>query len=73
VRETERLVKARKPAAKRTKEKERASVPARQLIEELQRALGTKVRLTDSGGKGTLQIDFFSYEDLDRIVQLLRR
>jgi ParB family transcriptional regulator, chromosome partitioning protein len=37
------------------------------------RRLGAKVRLEDRGGKGTLEIDFFSYEDLERILALLRR
>jgi hypothetical protein len=43
------------------------------VVEDLQRRLGTKVRLDDRGGKGTLEIDFFSYEDLERILALLRR
>jgi ParB family chromosome partitioning protein len=43
------------------------------VVEDLQRRLGTKVRLEDRGGKGTLEIDFFSYEDLERILALLRR
>jgi ParB family chromosome partitioning protein len=49
------------------------SAAARTLVEELQRVLGTKVHLEDRGGRGTLGIDFFSYEDLERIVRLLRR
>jgi ParB family chromosome partitioning protein len=44
------------------------------LTEELQRLLGTKVRLTEKGGgKGTLEVDFFSYDDLDRLLKLLRK
>jgi ParB family chromosome partitioning protein len=44
------------------------------LVEELQRRLGTKVRLTErSPGKGTLEVDFFSYDDLDRLLKLLRK
>ena len=72
VRDTERLVKQAKapapvqPAKKQTPE-------ARKVVEELQRVLGTKVRLSDNAGKGTLEIDFFSYADLDRILALLRK
>ncbi|MFZ5471491.1 MAG: ParB/RepB/Spo0J family partition protein [Myxococcota bacterium] len=74
VRETERRVKEARPLAAKPKRKEaRPSPHARQLVEELQRRLGTKVRLLDKGGKGTLEVDFFSYEDLDRIVGLIRR
>lgn len=76
VRETERRVRekrdeATKPAPKA--EAKRASPATRQVVEELQRRLGTKVRLLDRGGKGTLEIDFFSYEDLDRLITLFRR
>jgi len=75
VRETERLVQAhRRPASKASAAREAApTAAARALVEELQRALGTKVHLQDRGGKGTLGINFFSYEDLERIVRLLRR
>jgi len=71
VRATEQLVRNRRTAPPRTKPK--TSAAGRQLVEQLQRALGTKVRLTDRGGKGTLEIDFFSYEDLERIAALLRK
>jgi ParB family transcriptional regulator, chromosome partitioning protein len=42
-------------------------------VEELQRSLGTKVRLVTRGTQGTIEIDFFSFQDLDRLVQLLRK
>ena len=75
VRGTERLVQAhRRPGTRQPRRSRPASGPAaRALLEQLQRTLGTKVRLEDRGGKGTLIIDFFSYEDLERIVRLLRR
>jgi ParB family transcriptional regulator, chromosome partitioning protein len=50
-----------------------AGPQGKDLVEELQRKLGTKVRLEDRGGKGTLEIDFFSYEDLDRLLAFFRR
>lgn len=72
VRDTERLVKQAKAPA--PAQPERKQTPeARKVVEELQRALGTKVRLSDRGGQGTLEIDFFSYADLDRILALLRK
>ena len=73
VREAERLVKEGRepdPAPRNG----RSSPQHRALVEELQRLLGTKVRLTEKGaGKGTLEIDFFSYEDLDRLLAAFRR
>jgi len=72
VRDTERLVKqAKAPAPAQPPKKQ--SPEARKVVEELQRVLGTKVRLSDNAGKGTLEIDFFSYADLDRILALLRK
>ncbi len=78
VRETEARVKvARGGGAVSTKKKGAArhgSPEAKKLVEDLQRRLGTKVRLVErGGGKGTLEVEFFSYEDLDRIVALIRR
>ncbi len=72
VRETERRVKQLRGGAPKRKEPKQ-SPQVRSLVEELQRRLGTKVRITDRGGRGTLEVDFFSYEDLDRILQLLRK
>jgi ParB family chromosome partitioning protein len=43
-------------------------------VEELQRVLGTRVRLVEKGGgKGTLEVDYFSHEDLDRLLKHFRR
>jgi len=73
VRETERIVRTARPSSTSPARKPAGSTAARAVVEDLQRRLGTKVRLEDRGGKGTLEIDFFSYEDLERILALLRR
>jgi len=78
VRDTEKLVRARRQEGESGGERRGSPHPpqgpqARELVEELQRSLGTKVRLVDRGGKGTLEIDFFSYEDLDRLLAFLRK
>jgi ParB family chromosome partitioning protein len=78
VRETEARVKAVKGggplSVKKKGAAKHASPEAKKLVEDLQRRLGTKVRLVErGGGKGTLEVEFFSYEDLDRIVALIRR
>jgi len=38
--------------------------------EELQRLLGTRVRVTQRGEKGKIEIEFYSDEDLDRILEV---
>lgn len=77
VRETEAHVKALKGGATGGKGKKtpaKTSPEARKLVEDLQRRLGTKVRLVEKGaGKGSVEIQYFSYEDLERIIGLIKR
>lgn len=77
VRETEAKVKSLRggsPGASKKKSAQKASPEAKRLVEDLQRRLGTKVRLVEKGaGKGSLEIEYFSYEDLERIIGLIKR
>lgn len=68
VREAERLVKRRKEQ-KLPRERDPSIVA---LEEELARKFGTRVRITRGrGGKGRLQIEFYSDSDLERILELV--
>ena len=40
-----------------------------QAEEQLRRALATKVRVIRSGHRGRIEVEFYSEEDLDRLVQ----
>ena len=86
VRETEDIVERLKvkgiPSGKRVARKEK-SPEVIELEEELQRILGTKVRIKATrsgrfspgeGGKvqGKIEIEYYSLEDLERIIELLR-
>jgi ParB family chromosome partitioning protein len=74
VRDTEKLVQQQRATKKEGGKAPKASPQVKALTEELQRLLGTKVRLHEKGGgKGTLEVDFFSYDDLDRLLKLLRK
>ena len=74
VRDTEKLVQQQRTSKKEGGRPAKVSPQVKALTEELQRLLGTKVRLTEKGGgKGTLEVDFFSYDDLDRLLKLLRK
>jgi ParB family chromosome partitioning protein len=76
VRDTEKLVQQSKGSskAKDSAGTKKPSPQVKALTEELQRILGTKVRLVEKGsGKGTIEVDFFSYDDLDRILKVLRK
>ena len=75
VRDTEKLVQQAKGGkAKDSGKPAKVSPQVKALTEELQRLLGTKVRLVEkTGGKGTIEVDYFSYDDLDRILKVLRK
>lgn len=75
VRQTESLVRKEKSGGGT---KDAADAPrtnraeVRAIEERLQRALGTKVKLTDWGkGRGKIEIEFFSYEELDRLLEAM--
>ena len=40
-------------------------------VEQMERSLGTKVRLVAQGDKGKIEIDYYSAEDLDRIYEVI--
>ena len=74
VRELESLIKTRRP--KRMKHKISKETTGRDAYlvlreEELQQMLGTKVKIRRSRKRGSIQIDFYSGEDLDRILKIL--
>ena len=71
VRQTENLVKRLRTRSSATPRRSHPEWSA--LIEELQRALGTKVRIVGKQKRGKIEIDFFSSDELDRIIELLRR
>jgi ParB family chromosome partitioning protein len=71
VRQTESLVKRLRT---RSSPSPRRSHPEWSgLIEEIQRVLGTKIRILGDRRRGKIEIHFFSPDELDRIIELLRR
>jgi len=72
-RETERLV-ARLKLGRRGRRLVASLDPdLRAVVEKLQRALGSKVRLVQGkrGGRGRLEIEYYSLDDLDRLIAIL--
>lgn len=72
VREIEKLAASR-PNGKASGNSERNQVDpnVRSAIIELERRLGTKVRISGGGRRGSIQITYFSAEDLDRIYSTI--
>lgn len=70
VRATELLVKRLKAApADRGQRSTGRSPELAHAEEQLRRALATKVRIVRSGRRGRIEVDFYSNEDLDRLIQ----
>ncbi|HEY3445266.1 MAG TPA: ParB/RepB/Spo0J family partition protein [Myxococcales bacterium] len=71
VRATEQLVRKVKAGKPHGNKKREETAQVRSLVDQIQRSLGTKARIIDRGGKGRLELDFFNYDDLDRILARL--
>jgi ParB family chromosome partitioning protein len=70
-RETEKLVRNLKLGRRRRRRESPAVDPdLRSLVEELQRALGTKIRVLPKArsNKGKIEIEYYSLPDLERII-----
>jgi len=72
-RETEKLVRHLKFGRRRRRESSALDPDLRAIVEELQRRLGTKVRVLPKGksAKGKIEIEYYSFSDLDRIIQAI--
>lgn len=71
VRQAEKLAEGTKPGPPREAKKKDPNIAA--LEDSLRRSLGTKVALkTTSPGKGRIEIEYFSLDELERIIAVLR-
>ena len=75
VRETEALVNRLKKESGPEKKRQPGSdeIYFTNISEELSRNFGTKVQIRRRGQKGKVEIEFYSNEDLDRLLHLLTR
>ena len=72
-RETEKLVRNLKLGRRRRRESPSVDPDLRSLVEELQRALGTKIRVLPKARstKGKIEIEYYSLPDLERIISTI--
>lgn len=74
VREIENLVKnGNKNISRRDKKNKDRGHEVIALEEELQRALGTKVRVMAQKKRGKIIIEYYSLDDLDRLINVLKK
>jgi ParB family chromosome partitioning protein len=74
-RETEKLVRHLLLGRKRRRQVPLIDPDLRSIVEELQRLLGTRVRLLPKArsARGKIEIEYYSLPDLDRIIQTIKR
>ena len=73
-RETEKLVRNLKLGRRRRRESPAVDPDLSSLVEELQRALGTKIRVLPKArsNKGKIEIEYYSLPDLERIIGTIK-
>ncbi len=71
VRELEKAVKKLQHPVTITKFKPNQSIELRELIQTMQRVLGTKVSAIGNDDKGRIYIDYYNRDDLDRIADMI--
>jgi ParB family chromosome partitioning protein len=75
VRATEALIKRladHKPKATKPKQQTSEAIYMESLADDLTRHLGSRVQITWRGNRGKLEIEFYSNEDLDRLIARLK-
>jgi ParB family chromosome partitioning protein len=70
VRETERLAKKISPEPKKKTRPKRKDPQIASLEDRLIRSLGTKVRIYHEGKKGKIEIEYYSLDELDRLLDI---
>jgi ParB family chromosome partitioning protein len=74
VRQLEELVNSERSVSRRSRRGAKAKSPELvQLEEELQRRLGTRVSVTYRKGAGRISIEYYSDEELERLLELIGR
>ena len=73
VRQVENIVaEIKTKVPKKHKNQKQQNVEIVNLVEELQRLFGTKVKITGNGKKGKIILDYCNLEDLERITNSLK-
>ena len=72
VRQIEKLARETKTPEKKTAKKKAKSADEKRVEEDLKNALGTRVCLNRKGQKGKIEIEFYSAEELERLIELLK-
>lgn len=72
VRQIEKLSKETKAPAKKPAAKTKKTADEKRVEEDLKNALGTRVNLNRKGKKGKIEIEFYSSDELERLIEMLK-
>ena len=72
VRQIESLARETKAPAKTPAKKSRKTADEKRVEEDLKNALGTRVNINRKGKRGRIEIEFYSGEELERLIDLLK-
>ncbi len=71
VRQTEKLVKGLTKESETDKKQKYVDPFLSNVTEQLKRALGTQIKIIDRNGRGKIEIEYYSLDDLSRIIESL--
>lgn len=72
VRQLEKMAKEEKTPAKRSRKTVAKNANVKRVEEDLKAVLGTKVTLNQKGNKGKIEIEFYSKDELERLIEMLK-
>lgn len=72
VRNTEQLIKKISKKKKKEANTGEEDIFLRQVTDDLKNALSTQVRIVDKQGKGKIEIDYYSVDELERLTSILK-
>lgn len=75
VRQLEKMIREGKPKGRKAAIAKAKSADVKKVEDDLKNALGTRVVLNQNkkGNKGKIEIEFYSKEELERLIELLKR
>ncbi|MFQ7473668.1 MAG: ParB/RepB/Spo0J family partition protein [Anaerovoracaceae bacterium] len=72
VRQIEKLAQEKKTTVKAKSRIKQKSADVKRVEEDLKDVFGTKVVLNQKGKKGKIEIEYYSKEELERLIELLK-
>lgn len=73
VRQVEKLAKEKSERPAKDKKNEKIDIEIKEIEDRLMAILGTKTKINHKKNKGTIEIEYYSNEELDRLIEILEK